>query len=219
MNQTVPAKLSRLLLYLSFGFSALFVVLARIYTISCSDILIMYTAWPEVIEILINILECVIYGIAYAFLIYAAYRFPEVGVAKFVWIYTASVLFKYISNYIVTWMTDTGMSADYLIENLTYILIYAAMELAQMGLVLLIVWRTMKSYHAFVARQARIAANLPGVEVNSSFKWNKFEFISNKNKKQKNGFSVFIQNKTKKKASLIFFFSFFFCIFFRRQRT
>ena len=93
MNQTVPAKLSRLLLYLSFGFSALFVVLARIYTISCSDILIMYTAWPEVIEILINILECVIYGIAYALLIYAAYRFPEVGVAKFVWIWS-SILFE-----------------------------------------------------------------------------------------------------------------------------
>lgn len=165
MNQAASKKLLRLLLIFSFGLSALFVMLARLYAVSCTDITIMYTAWPEVLEIVVNLVECVIFGIAYAVLVYAAYRLPEGGLKPYIIAYFGSVLFKYIGNYLVTWLTDTTMSADYLLENLTYILIYVAMELSQAVLVLLIIWRTMKAYHAFIERQMRIAANLPGAEV------------------------------------------------------
>ncbi len=162
MNQTAQKNLLRRLTLLSFGLSALFVILARIYVICCSDIVLMYTAWPEVLEILTNILECAIYGIAYAYLIYATYKFPDGGLSPFVLVYFSSVLFKYIANYLVTWITDTGMSASYLIENLSYILIYTAMELAQAGLVLLITYFTMRTYHRFISRQIQIAKNIPG---------------------------------------------------------
>ena len=167
MNQALYQKKFRELFWLSFGLSALFVVMARIYTVACSDILIMYTAWPEVIEILVNALECGIYGISYAYLIYAAYRFPDESIAQLALVYSGSVLFKYVSNYVMTWLTDTGMSAEYLLENLSYILIYTAMELAQGALVLLVVWKTMSAYHAFIARQMRIAQNLPDVTVSA----------------------------------------------------
>lgn len=165
MAQTNYQKLLRALLLLSFGLSALFVILAKIYTIACSDVVIMYTAWPEVVEILINVLECGLYGIAYAFLIYAAYRFPEERLTKGVLIYGGSVLFKYMANYLVTWITDTGMSSEYLLENLSYVLIYTAIELLQAALVIILLCRTMKAYHEFVAHQQRVAANLPGTEV------------------------------------------------------
>ena len=167
MNQAASQKLLRLLALLTFSLSALFVVLARIYTVSCSNIVMMYTAWPEIFEILINVLECAIFGIAYAILIYAAYRFPETRLSHFVMIYFGSVLFKYIANYLVTWITDTGMSLDYLLQNLLYILLFTALELAQATLVLLVTHHTMKAYHTFIKRQERIAATLPGTEISA----------------------------------------------------
>lgn len=166
MNQTLYRKMLKTHSLLCFGLTALFVILAKVYAVTCTNVLIMYTAWPEVIEILINLLECVIYGIAYAFFIYIAYRFSVRGLIKFVCIYGGSVLFKYISNYILTWLTDTGMSADYLLENLSYVLIYTVIELAQAGLVLFVICRTMTVYHAFVAKQMRIAQALPDAQVN-----------------------------------------------------
>ena len=165
MNQATPQKLLRALACFSFGLSALFVILARVYAISCSDIVMMYTAWPEILEILINILECIVFGLAYGILIYAAYRFPDTRLSRFVLVYFGSVLFKYLANYLVTWITDTGMSADYLIQNLLYILLFTALEIAQAALVLLILQPTMKAYHAFIRRQQRIAAALPDAEV------------------------------------------------------
>ncbi len=189
MDQIAYKKLSRLLLLWTFGLSALFVILARIYTVSCSDIVLMYTAWPEVLEILINLLECTVFAIAFAVFIYTAYRIPRCGLWKFFVIYSGSVLFKYIGNYFVTWITDTGMSVDYLLHNLTYILIYTAMELAQAALVFLIVLKTMKAYHAFVERQTRIAASLPGAEVTvRTYAYPFSKLISLKNPLQKNAF-------------------------------
>ena len=157
MNQTLYRTKLREMLWLTFGLSAIFVIMAKIYTVTCSDILIMYTAWPEVIEILINILECGIYGISYAILIYAAYRFQGENIMRFAFIYGASVLFKYVANYVMTWLTDTGMSADYLLENLSYVLIYTAIELLQCALVLFVVLKSMKTYHKFIEQQVRIA--------------------------------------------------------------
>ena len=165
MNSISSRKLLKLLALCSFGLSVLFVILARVYTVSCSNIVLMYTAWPEVFEILVNLVECSLFGIAYAILIYTAYRFPENRLTTFVMVYFGSVLFKYVANYLVTWITDTGMSVDYLLHNLLYILIFTAIELLQAALILLILRATMKSYHAFVAQQQRIAANLPGTEV------------------------------------------------------
>ena len=189
MDQTVYKKLSKLLLLCSFGLSALFVFLARIYTVSCSDIVVMYTAWPEVLEILVNLVECTLFAIAFAIFIYAAYRIPLSGLWKFFLIYSGSVCFKYISNYIITWITDTGMSADYLIQNLTYILIYTAIELVQAGIVFLIVWKTMKAYHSFIERQTRIAANIPGTEISiRTYAYPFSHLITLKNPLQKNAF-------------------------------
>lgn len=165
MDQTMYRKKLREMLWLTFGLSAVFVIMAKIYAVACSDILIMYTAWPEVIEILINVLECGIYGISYAILIYAAYRFQREKITCLVLIYGGSVLFKYISNYVMTWLTDTGMSADYLLENLSYILIYTAIELLQCALVLLVVLRTMKDFHKFIEKQMRIAQNFSDVSI------------------------------------------------------
>ena len=165
MSQTICKKMFKWLTFLSFGLSALFVILARIYTVFCSNVTIMYTAWPEVLEILVNVLECSIYGISFAFIIYAAYRFLESGSFRFVAVYAGSVLFKYIANYVVTWITDTGMSMEYLIENLTYVLIYAAIELAQAALVIWMIYRTMNHYHEFIKGQMKIAATLPGAEI------------------------------------------------------
>ena len=167
MSQTIYQKIFKRLILLTFGLSALFVILARVYTVCCSNVVIMYTAWPEVLEILVNLLECGVYGIAFAFLIYAAYRFPEGSCVKLALWYAGSIVFKYIANYLVTWITDTGMSAEYLADNLTYILIYVAIELAQGALVLWMILRTMKSYHIFIAGQMKIAATLPGVEVSA----------------------------------------------------
>lgn len=165
MKSISSRKLLKLLALFSFGLSVLFVILARVYTVSCSNIVLMYTAWPEVFEILVNLVECTLFGVAYAILIYTAYRFPECKQIPFVMVYFGSVLFKYIANYLVTWITDTGMSVDYLLQNLLYILIFTAIELLQAVLVLLILRSTMKAYHAFVVRQQRVAANLPDTEI------------------------------------------------------
>ena len=189
MNPTVQQRLLKLLALLSFSLSALFVILARVYTVSCSNIVMMYTAWPEIFEILVNILECTIFGIAYAILIYVAYRFPNNRLSRFVAVYFGSVCFKYVANYLMTWITDTGMSFDYLLQNLLYILLFTALELLQATLVLLVVRYTMKAYHAFIDRQQRIAANLPGTEI--SIRTYTFPFttlISLKNPLQKCAF-------------------------------
>jgi len=167
MNPTASQKLFRLLLTLTFGLSALFVLLARFYTVSCTDIALMYTALPEVLEILVNATECVIFAFAYAILIWVAYRRPKCGIRRYVIGYACSVLFKYLANYLITWLTDTGMSAQYLLENLSYILTYTVIELLQAALVLVVIVRTMKGYHTFIERQMRIAANLPDVTVDA----------------------------------------------------
>ena len=189
MNQALYRKMLRGHSLFCFGLTALFVVLAKVYTITCTNVLIMYTAWPEIIEILVNVLECVIYGIAYAFFIYVAYRLGTNMLTKFALIYGGSVLFKYIANYIMTWLTDTGMSADYLIENLSYILIYTAIELVQAGLILFVIVRTMTAYHAFVAKQMKIAQALPDVQISArTYVFPFTALISNKNPLQKCAF-------------------------------
>ena len=165
MSQTIYQKMLKRLFLLSFGLSALFVILARVYTVFCSNVVIMYTAWPEAVEIVVNGLECGIYGIAFAYILYMAYRFPEKGCLGGALVYGGSVLFKYLANYIVTWITDAGMSAEYLTENLTYVLIYVAMELVQAILIVGVIYRTMNGYHEFIKRQMKIAATLPGAEI------------------------------------------------------
>lgn len=186
MNHTLYRKMLRWLLGLSLGLSALFVIMARVYTVFCSNIVIMYTVWPEIMEILVNVLECGIYGIALAFLIYLGYRFPEEGIWHGSLIYGGSICFKYIANYLVTWITDTGMSSDYLIENLTYILIYVAIELAQASLIIFVIHRTLADYHQFVVGQMKIASTLPGAEVSArTYAFPFSALISRKNPLQK----------------------------------
>ena len=165
MNHTFSQKIPRKLAILSFGLSALFVVLARLYTVSCADIVFMYTVVPELLEILVNLLECAIYGIAYGLCIYAAYRDSARLFRRCALIYGGSVLFKYLGNYFMTWITDTHMSASYLLENLLYIFLYTLIELAQAAIILLVILRAMKSYHTFIAKQQRIAQALPDAKI------------------------------------------------------
>ena len=165
MNPIFYHKLKKRLAIFSFGLSALFILLANLYAVSCADIVLMYTALPEILEIIINVLECGIYGIAYAILIYAAYAFTPKKLPGLIAIYGGSVVFKYIANFLVTWITDTGMSAEYLAENLSYVLIYIGIELVQALLILLVIYRTMKRYHDFIARQQKVAATLPDTTV------------------------------------------------------
>lgn len=165
MHTNASKKLFRTLFFFTFGLSALFVLLARLYTISCTDVSVMYTALPEVLSIIINIVECTIFGIAYAYLIWVAYSRPACGIRRYVILYAVSVLFKYLLNYMVTWLTDTGMSAAYLLENLSYILIYATIELLQGAIVLWMTLRITRQLHAYVAHRQSIAANLPDVHI------------------------------------------------------
>ena len=189
MNSISSRKLLKLLALFSFGLSLLFVILARVYTVSCSNIVMMYTAWPEVFEIVVNLVECTLFGVAYAILIYAAYRFPDNKITSFVTVYFASVLFKYISNYLVTWISDTGMSIDYLLQNLLYILIFTGIELLQATLVLLVLHTTMKGYHAFVVQQQRIAVQFPATEISvRTYAYPFYALFSLKNPLQKCAF-------------------------------
>lgn len=189
MDLAVSKKLSKYLWIFSFGLSALFLILARLYTVSCADIIFMYTIVPELLSILVNVVECLLFGIAFAIWIYAAYQAPKGTLGRLFAIYTGSVFFKYVGNYILTWITDTGMSPDYLLQHLTYILIFIAIELLQAGIVLLIIWKTMSAYHVFLQRQMRIAANVPGAEINArTYVFPFSELISLKNPLQKNAF-------------------------------
>ncbi len=164
MDQTTHKKKLLQLFLLTFGLSALFVLLARLYTITSSDVMVMYTIWPEIIYISINVLECSVYGIAYAYLIYVAYRFWD-KLPLFALCYGVSVCFKYLLNCLVTWIVDAGMSSEFLLDNLWVVFVYIAIELLQASIFVFLLWLTMRKFHAFVAQQAKIAVKLPGTEV------------------------------------------------------
>lgn len=186
-KKQISRKLFWLLCILSFGLSTAFVILAKCYTLAWSDVTTADTVLPILLDYLSKIAEWCLYITAYAIIFYELYTEGVAPARKFIFVYAGSVFFKYLLNYLVTWITDAGMSSEYLADNLTYIGIYIGIEWLQLLFIMLMAVSSAKAYHKFLAGQRKLAATLPNYtleERNYTFPFKKL--FSTENVLQKN---------------------------------
>ncbi len=144
IEQRTKKKLSRtLILSAAILFSLTSFVLAPIYTYVCSDIVFAVTVIPEIIDVLISILDIMAYAVCFSTIIYSFFKFSPKESVHLCVTYCAAVFLKYTANIIVTLISNgTIESAD-----IIYVLIYFVLDLLLFTLVALFSGSFVKKYY------------------------------------------------------------------------
>ncbi len=146
MSQFVPVKnralLRRMLLLLSLGLflliSLYIFVIAPLYIRFSNDVLYMSTVLPEIFSILLTVVDILVFGLFYGVLLYAVYRFELKMSLPFVYVYVAFILYKYVGNLLMTYLTD-GVPKSGITSDVLNIGLYILLELLQTAIVLAVV--------------------------------------------------------------------------------
>lgn len=158
-------KLFCILITLSFGLSTLFVALAKCYTLLATNIAFMYTILPGLLNILNSIIQWSIFAIAYAIIIFIMYAEGPSAGKRFILAYGGSVIYKYLFNFLISWLTDRVALSDIFWQNLGYIGIYILIELTQLTIVILFVRAIMAAHHRFLKGQRHLAEDVLHTEL------------------------------------------------------
>lgn len=138
MSQSVSRKdriaLRRMLLLLSIGLflliSVYIFVIAPLYIQFSNDVLYMGTVLPEVFSVLLSTVDVLVFGLFYGVLLYALYRFGLKKALFTSFVFIVSVLYKYIGNLLMTFLTD-GVPTDGILSDVLNIGLYILLELLQ----------------------------------------------------------------------------------------
>ena len=99
-------------------------LLAPLYTYMCADILFATTALPEIIKLLIDIIDVVSYSLCFSTIIYSIFKFSLRGSVRLMAIYCTAVFLKYAANVGVTLIFDGKVSP----ETAIYVPAYFALD-------------------------------------------------------------------------------------------
>ena len=118
-------------------------ILAPLYTYMCADILFAATAMPDIIKLLIDIIDVISYALCFSTIIYSIFKFSLVGSVRIIIIYCVAVFLKYAANLGITLIFDGKVSA----ETVVYVLAYFALDSIILLAIALITASTFKKYN------------------------------------------------------------------------
>ena len=122
-------------------FSLNSLILSPLYTYSCIEF--SFTVIPEIIEIVIDILDVITYALCFSIIIYSIFRFSCKGSFHITIIYCAAVFLKYTANLIITFIIDSYIG----FSDLWYVLIYFILDLFLLILILSFASYFIKNYY------------------------------------------------------------------------
>jgi len=138
---TDRALFKKMLLLLSLSLTVLIslyiFVFAPLYVWLSNDVLYMGTVLPDVFEVLCSTVDILVFGLSYGVILFALYRFPFKKALVLVYVYIASIFYKYVGNLLMTYITD-GVPKSGVFSDLLNVGFYILLELLQAGIVLLI---------------------------------------------------------------------------------
>lgn len=105
-------------------FSLTSFVLAPLYTYTCSDVIFSVTVLPEIIEIIMDIIDVVTYAICLSTIIYSIFKFSFKGSLHLGAIYCTAVFLKYTANLVLTFIFDGTIGFN----DFLYVIIYFIMD-------------------------------------------------------------------------------------------
>ncbi len=104
-------------------FSLSSLILAPIYIYTCSDVLYSVTAIPEIIDIVIDIVDIFAYAVCFAVLILSTSKFGISGAVRHLMIFSAACFLRYTANLLITFLSYGSVnSSDVLSVVLPFIL-------------------------------------------------------------------------------------------------
>ncbi len=128
----------RLLLTLLIS-SAVFLVLSSLiltplYIYTCSDVVYLKTVLPEILEIIIDIVDVAAYAVCFATIIYSIFKFSFKKSTGLIFIYCGYVFLKYLVNLVISSVVDGVFSPS----DIIYVVIYFALDIIIFSIILLI---------------------------------------------------------------------------------
>ncbi len=128
--------------------SAVFLVLSSIiltplYIYACSDVVYATTAIPEILEIVIDIVDVMAYAVCFSVIIYSIFKFSLKSSVRLILVYCAYVFLKYLANLVISSIVDGVFSPS----DVIYVLIYLALDIILLALILTIAIAFMRRYY------------------------------------------------------------------------
>lgn len=130
----------RIGLWLLIGIAAFYsIICTAVYHWAENDILIADSVFPSIWDMVQQIIQIAFYWIAFAFFLFLSARHTVKGILAFLWGYAACVCGRYLLSFAVgSLMVMEPFEITTFFEDLLYIFIDVVVDLAQMGLVVLI---------------------------------------------------------------------------------
>ena len=138
-DDALKRTLSRVLFLSVYAIVTLYVfVLAPLYVRFANDILYMTTGLPDLLSLLLALLDIAVFAIAYAVILYGVYRLPMRRVRGLLLIYGGAILYRNVVNLVMTYLTDGIPVKDEIGFDLISVLSYIVLEALQCALVVFI---------------------------------------------------------------------------------
>ena len=146
-NSTISDNISKRLLRTLVATAALLFslycfILAPLYTYMSADVLFSVTVIPEIIKIIMDIIDVLSYSLCFSTIIYSIYKFSLSGSVRLMIVYCAAVLLKYAANVGATFIFDGKVS----LETASYVVVYFTLDAAILLTVALIAAGIFKKY-------------------------------------------------------------------------
>ncbi len=87
-----------------FGGHTLYAVLRALYTYFGTDIVLRYTVWFDVIDVLVRNAEIIVSAMIIAFLVYAVYRYGVAGSQSVIFLSLGALAYKYVIVIVATFV-------------------------------------------------------------------------------------------------------------------
>ncbi len=106
-------------------------VLAPLYTYTLSNVLFDATPVPNIIHLFLNVLDVLSYSVCFSLIIYSIFKYSLRRTWGLLGIYCASILAKYLANFLITSLVDRIFD----FSDIFYVLLYFVFDLIMLSLV------------------------------------------------------------------------------------
>lgn len=205
-NKLYKKSLSAMTLTVFILFTVYSFVLTTLYVKAETDIAFNIPFFVDIIPLLTDLCEIVAMVTAYTFIIYAFRRFDKRCVTAHITAFVILTLYKYLAKIAVTYIINGALPViDYLISDLFWALaLPILLEYAQLAIITLIVYFTMKKAFLFIREKKALEGRLPDYSFNEDAVFFPFTRIFNKdNPLQRSAFGIGIVVMASKMLQLL----------------
>lgn len=104
--------------------------LLPLYVYLCNDIIYLDTVLPNIVQVVYTLVELSVIVASFAFIVYHGIQHSIRSAKYFIVVYSGAMLFKYLSNYLITSITEGGIS----FISLGYVFVLILIEAFQLGI-------------------------------------------------------------------------------------